>query len=178
MQFISCGSHHPDACDQSRADSAGTSACKHKRLLSTTEKHKAIRDEADQQYLKNTMKMKKYAKQKNVRMFSVGDNVSVKIPRIDRTSTDISRVPCVVVEVVGKAKDLYRLRCRSRVLSVCFNAGDLEHFSGQFKIPVYGWQDIPQITLRSASMEQSPSIMCRQKFAVIATFALTKGVHV
>ena len=65
------------------------------------------------------MKMKKkYVEQKNVHIFSVGESVSVKIPHIDRTSTDISRIACVVVEVVGKAKDLYRLLCKSGVLSV------------------------------------------------------------
>lgn len=127
-----------------------------KRILATTEKHKAIRDVADEQYLKNTTTMKKkYAKQKNVQTFSVGDSVSVKVPRIDRTSTDISRIACVVVEVVNK--DLYRLRCKSGVLSVCFSSGDLEAFSGHFEIPLQGWQVVPRITLRSASMEQSPS---------------------
>ena len=34
----------------------------------------------------------------------------VKIPRIDRTSTDFYRVPCVVVEVLGTTFHLYRVR--------------------------------------------------------------------
>ena len=98
---------------------------------------------------------KKYGKQKKVRTFVVGESVSVKVPWIDRTSTDVSRIPCVVVEIVGKARDLYRLRCGSGVLKSCCNAGDLESFSGKFNIPVDGWQDQPQVTLRQASMEQS-----------------------
>ena len=75
-------------------------------------------------------KMKKYAKQQNVHAYSVGESV-------------------------GKAQDLYRLLCKSGVLSNCFNAGDLEPFSGQFDITVDDWQDQPQVTLRSAAMEQS-----------------------
>ena len=42
------------------------------------------------------------AKRKKICTLSVGNFVSVKIPRIDRTSTDLHRVPCVVVEVLGK----------------------------------------------------------------------------
>ena len=43
--------------------------------------------------------------------FSVGNFVSVKIPMIDRTPTDLHRVPSVVVEILGKENHLYRLRC-------------------------------------------------------------------
>ena len=101
-------------------------------------------------------KMKiKYAKQQNVRTYSVGESVSVKVPRIDRTCTDLPRIPCVVVQRVGKAQELYRLRCKSGVLSNCFSAGDLEPFRGEFHITVDDWEDQPQVTLRSASMEQS-----------------------
>ena len=61
----------------------------------------------------------------------------------------------MVVKTVGKAQELYRLQCKSGVLKNCFNTGDLQPFSGEFRIPVDGWQDQPQVTLRSASMEQS-----------------------
>ncbi len=42
--------------------------------------------------------------------FTVGDFVSIKIPRIDRSSTDLHRLPCVVVEKLGQTHHLYRLR--------------------------------------------------------------------
>ena len=67
--------------------------------------------------------MKKYVNQKKVCTFAVGEIISVKVPRINRTCTDVSRIPCVVVEIVGKAKDLYHLRCESRVLKSRCNAG-------------------------------------------------------
>ena len=50
------------------------------------------------------------AKRKKVITFSVGDFVSVRIPRIDRSSTDFHRVVCIVVEKLGQKFHLYRLR--------------------------------------------------------------------
>ena len=49
----------------------------------------------------------KYNKKHNVIRFSEGDAVSIRIPRIDRTSSDLPRLPCVVVEVTH---NIYRLR--------------------------------------------------------------------
>ena len=46
-------------------------------------------------------------KSKKKGTFSVGNFVSVKIPRINRASTDLHRVPCIVVEVLGKEYHLY-----------------------------------------------------------------------
>ncbi|KAL5516079.1 hypothetical protein EMCRGX_G001345 [Ephydatia muelleri] len=37
----------------------------------------------------------------HIKQFAVGDNVSVRIPRIDRANTDLQRLPCIVVEIVG-----------------------------------------------------------------------------
>ena len=62
-----------------------------KNRLGTSEKHLALRKEADARYRLNAEKMRtKYckAKRKKVMTFKCGDIVSVKIPRIDRTSTD------------------------------------------------------------------------------------------
>lgn len=42
--------------------------------------------------------------------FKVGDSVTVRIPRIDRTCTDFPRIPCIVVAVQGKVQKAYRLR--------------------------------------------------------------------
>ena len=49
----------------------------------------------------------KYNKKHNVLRFSEGDAVSISIPWIDRTSSDLPRLPCVVVEVTH---NIYRLR--------------------------------------------------------------------
>ena len=81
--------------------------------LATTHKHIHIREEADKLYLRNAERMRmKYTKckRKKVLTFSQGNVVSVRIPRIDRTSTDFHRIPCVVVERRGSKFFLYRLR--------------------------------------------------------------------
>ena len=81
--------------------------------LSTTVKHRNLREEADKHYRLNAerMQLKYYkARRKKVLTFSPGDLVSVRIPRIDRTSTDFHRVACVVVERLGTKFHLYRLR--------------------------------------------------------------------
>ena len=46
----------------------------------------------------------KYEKQHKVKEFRVGEYVSVLVPQIDRASTDLQRLPCVVVEVIRKAR--------------------------------------------------------------------------
>ena len=81
--------------------------------LGTSEKHLMTRAEADKCYHQNAERMRlKYCKQKRkkVMTFTAGEYVSVKIPRIDRTSTDFHRLPCVVVERLGSKYHLYRLR--------------------------------------------------------------------
>ena len=81
--------------------------------LATTRKHIRIREEADKLYLRNAERMRmKYTKckRKKVLTFFPGDIVSIRIPRIDRTSTDFHRIPCVVVERRGSKFFLYRLR--------------------------------------------------------------------
>ena len=45
-----------------------------------------------------------------IQIFNVGDFISVRIPRIDRSSTDSHRLPCVIVERLGETFHLYRLK--------------------------------------------------------------------
>ena len=77
----------------------------------------------------------KHSKQHKVHKFEVGESVSVRIPRIDWACTDPQRLPCVVVEKVGKAQAMYRLLCESGVLN-CYSASDLEPYSGLYNIPI------------------------------------------
>ena len=71
-----------------------------------------IRIKADRKYLSSAKKMgERYNKQHSTLPFVIGESVSVRIPRIDRASSDLSRLPCVAVEIVGGDQSLYRLRC-------------------------------------------------------------------
>lgn len=82
-----------------------------------------VRQEAHRRYLKSAEKMaNRYNLKNKIREFKVGEIVSLRIPRIDRTSSDLPRLPCIVVEVPGESKQLYRLRygyCDTCILIFC-----------------------------------------------------------
>ena len=59
--------------------------------------------------MKAATKMASRSNTKAVR-FQNGDFVIIRVPRIDRTSTDMPRIPCIIVEVHGKVQLSYRLR--------------------------------------------------------------------
>ena len=125
--------------------------------LATMAKHLNVRQKADAAYHESAERMKrKYAKRTNIHTFGVGEYASLRIPRIDRAATDLQRLPCVIVQVIGKAQAMYRLRCKYGVLSTCFHAGNLESFSGTYNISVDGWESQPRISLREAARQQAP----------------------
>ena len=66
---------------------------------------------ADEKYRNSAAKMaNRYNTKNSVRTVSVGDKVSFKIPWIHRNSSNVPRVPCVVMEVLGQVQNLYCLR--------------------------------------------------------------------
>ena len=52
----------------------------------------------------------RYNKQHTTLSFVIGESVSLRIPRIDRASSDLPSLACVVVDIVGGDQSLYRLR--------------------------------------------------------------------
>ncbi|KAL5486832.1 hypothetical protein EMCRGX_G019367, partial [Ephydatia muelleri] len=103
---------------------------------------------ADKEYLKNANRMMvKYNLKHKVKEFHVGDCVTVRIPRIDRASTDPNRLPCIIVQVIGTARAMYRLRCKSGVLNKCYSACDLELFEGNYNLSVKGWERSTRVSL-------------------------------
>ena len=124
------------------------------RPLATLEKHLQVCERANLAYKRNVeMMKKKYCKKRKVVKFNVGDYVSARIPRADRASTDLQRFPCLVIGIVGKTQELYRLRCRDGVLKSCLLASELEVFAGTFKSEEWGDN---MITLREAAKLQTP----------------------
>ena len=115
-------------------------------------------------------------KQHSTLSFVIGESVSLRIPSIDRASSDLSCLPCVVVDIVGGGQSLYRLRydianqlyyfcvllvnsasnvfncrCQHGVLNVCYTAGELERYNGSVICAVENWQNEPFISLREAA---------------------------
>eukprot|EP00731_Ephydatia_muelleri_P032771 Em0024g315a len=135
----------------------GKRKCLREDALSTSLKHKKIRIKADRKYLSSAKKMAEgYNKQHSTLSFVIGESVSVRIPRIDRASSDLSLLPCVVVEIVGGDQSLYRLRCQDGVLNVCYTAGELEKFNGSVVCTEKKWQNQRFISLREAARKQAP----------------------
>ena len=63
-----------------------------------------VRQAADIKYLTAAQRMaNSFNRKKCVKSFGVGVNVSMRIPQIDRTSSDLLRLPCHIVEVLGGA---------------------------------------------------------------------------
>ena len=60
--------------------------------------------------MKTTTKMANRYNVKNAAKFKEGDLVTIRILKIDRTNTDMPKLPCLVVEARGKAQESYRLR--------------------------------------------------------------------
>ena len=75
----------------------------------------------------------------------MGDCVTVRIPRIDWASTDPNRLLCIIVQVIGTACAMYRLRCKSGVLNKCYSACDLEFLEGNFCLSVNGWESSTRV---------------------------------
>ena len=69
-----------------------------------------VREHARERFMKAATKMANRYNVKNAAKFKEGDLVTIRIPKIDRTSTDMPRLPCLVVEVRGKAQESYHLR--------------------------------------------------------------------
>ena len=88
------------------------------RVLATSEKHLPVHQISDKDYFNNANRMMvKYNLNHKAKEFHVGDCVAVGIPRIDRASTDPNRLPCIIVQVIGTAYAMYRLRWKSGVLN-------------------------------------------------------------
>ena len=69
------------------------------KQLATIEKHRLVREKADMNYMKTALKMQeKFLKMHTVFEFRVGEHVSVRILRIDRSCKDLLRLTCIVVE--------------------------------------------------------------------------------
>ena len=126
--------------------------------LATSQKHLHRRVLADKHYRKNAERMKeRYKKIKKIQTFNVGDAVSVRIPRIDCASTDLHRLPSVVVERRGKKYFLYRLLCKFGVLESCYPESELEAYGTALQLDITDWEKAPVVTLREASKSANPS---------------------
>ena len=100
--------------------------------------------------------MKNRYNKKKVRTFDVEDTVSVRVPRIDHTATDLHRLPCIVVERRGNIHFLYRLQCKYGVLESSYPESELEAYGGALQIGIHDWEKAPVVSLREAAKLTNP----------------------
>ena len=67
----------------------------------------SIRIKADRKYLSSAKRMAE--RYNSTLSFVISESVPLRIRIIDGASSDLSRLPCVVVDIVGGDQSLYRL---------------------------------------------------------------------
>ncbi|CAF0918787.1 unnamed protein product [Brachionus calyciflorus] len=74
------------------------------------------------------------------------EKVSLEIPKIDRSSTDLPRLPGIISRVSG---DFYEITTKYGILNICYRASDLEPYSGPLD---FDYKTVnKKISLREAS---------------------------
>ena len=117
-------------------------------------RHTTIRKRALDNTFAAAASMSTYYNRRNrirVQSFSVGDRVSICVPKLDRTSTDLPRIPCQVIKVHGEKQVSYTLATRHGTLQGTYRAGDIQTYSGSVEIT-----EDPIISLREAAMKFHP----------------------
>jgi len=124
-------------------------------LVMKRSRHEDIRAKARDRTYKSASRMAdSYNRKKRVtiRDFSVNDYVPVAIPKIDRASTDLPRLPCVVTEVHGDKVRSYSLAGKHGILKDKYRAGDLMKYSGTIEADLSS-----RISLRTAAKTENAS---------------------
>ena len=78
-----------------------------------------------------------YGKRKRLKVgeFQVSDNVSVIIPKKDRSKVELRRIPAVIVQVKGSTTHpLYRLACKFGTIEGLFTASNLKSYPGDVEL--------------------------------------------
>ena len=94
-------------------------------------KRKLIRDEVRSNIKISAKKMAgQYDKRIQVKEFSVGDSVTIKIPPEDRQKTDPKRLLAKIIKVSGNIRKLYQLQCTQGIINCKYGSNDLELYPG------------------------------------------------
>ncbi|CAF4613910.1 unnamed protein product, partial [Didymodactylos carnosus] len=95
---------------------------------STPDRHKRIRDEAEEAYLKTIAKRQRlYDDAQKLRQYQIGDLAGLKVDKVDRTNTTPKILPCKVISIQSSSDNMhtYRLCTTKCVLSSRYGVNDL-----------------------------------------------------
>ena len=103
-------------------------------------KHVSIRKDFESRILKNADNMVKY-RSKHAIKYNIDENVTIGIPKINRSNTDLPRLPAKIVEKLESDgfTHLYRLLSDQGLIDTCFS-GDVLPFNGSIFIYSINWK--------------------------------------
>ena len=96
--------------------------------ISTPDRHKKIRDEAEEAHRKtNAKRQKLYDDAQHLRQFQIGDLVGLRIDKVDRTNTTPKILPCKVIPIRSSSDNIntYCLCITKCILAPKYYANDL-----------------------------------------------------
>ena len=150
-----------EGCQESTEQSANL--CSTSTSNNPTAKHFKVQQEADANYRANAEKVKlKYSKRKRVinETFTEGDLVTVRVPKIDRSSTDQPRLVAKVVKTRGTVDKWYQLQCKFGILDGWYRTGELMPYGGICSI---SFDNDTKVTLREAARKENSNMIQRKK---------------
>ena len=119
---------------ESLSSREGPATFKHKEPDSPETTHESIRKKARENTVHSAIKMSSYynkTKCTKADDFKEGDMVSFMVPKIDRCSTDLQRIPGVIHSVSGGDQvKYYKVATSVGMIKNKFRSGDLTTFSG------------------------------------------------
>ena len=90
--------------------------------------------------------------------FKVGESISVKIPRIDRTGTSFCRLPGLICKIANQKQQFYGILTQWGVLNDNYRSSDLEPYSGVVEVILEGFEEkYKNISLTEAARLQGLS---------------------
>ncbi|XP_076037988.1 uncharacterized protein LOC143023355 [Oratosquilla oratoria] len=117
-------------------------------------RHSSIRKRAlENTYISAARMSEFYNRRKRVQVqeFSVGDRVSIAVPKLDRTAMDLPRIPAVVSAIHGSMAKKYSLSTAYGVINTKFTGGDLQAYSGDVEMSIE-----KHVSLREAAQKFNP----------------------
>jgi hypothetical protein len=77
--------------------------------------------------------------------------VTVMIPGIDRTKSDLPRLPWIISRVCGTKNEFFELACEFGVLNDCYRASDLDLYHGLVKVNLDNIENMKKVSLHVAA---------------------------
>ena len=87
--------------------------------------------------------------------FSEGHFVTIKVPKIDRSSTDQPKLVAKVVQCKGTADKSYRLQCKHGFMDGWYSTSDSMPYEQEYDVPVGKKSDFPERSVENGAPQKS-----------------------